>query len=224
LVSPERAKKIVWYFFRKYNCKKLQGRDDNLKLAQHALCTICLADPTRRRHCTVKMGKDNSPSSLLDHMRIHHLEEFNAVVLATNKRVSLPTFTAQRREPCVRELLGNSSAREIADKSPATADATPNAGNAAGAALHEGAMARHSALQILFLDTAAEPAGAPGKQRAMTDIFKPTSTWTKKQEKQWKEDLVCCVAEQYLPLAIVDAPAFRAMIQTLNPKASIPAL
>jgi len=34
--------------------------------------------------------------------------------------------------------------------------------------------------------------------------------------------LVCCIAEQYLPLAIVEAPAFRSMIQTLNPKASIP--
>ncbi len=30
------------------------------------------------------------------------------------------------------------------------------------------------------------------------------------------------MAEQYLPLAIVEAPAFRAMIQTLNPKASNP--
>jgi hypothetical protein len=33
LVSPERAKNVVWYFFRKYNCKKIHGRDDNLKLA-----------------------------------------------------------------------------------------------------------------------------------------------------------------------------------------------
>ena len=46
----------------------------------------------------------------------------------------------------------------------------------------------------------------------MTDIFKSSSTWTEKQEKKWKEDLVCCVAEQYWPLAIVDAQAFRAMI------------
>ena len=108
LVSPERAKNVAWCFFRKYNCKKLQGRHDNLKLTQYALCTICLADPTRRLHCTVKMGKDNSPSSLLDHMRIYHLEEFNAVVLATNKGVSLATFTAHRRESRVRELIGNS--------------------------------------------------------------------------------------------------------------------
>jgi hypothetical protein len=74
LVSPERAKNVLWYFFRKYNHKKLQCRDDNLKLKQYALSTICMTDPTRRWNCTVKMGKDNSPSSLLDYLRIHHLE------------------------------------------------------------------------------------------------------------------------------------------------------
>jgi hypothetical protein len=44
LVSPERTKNVVWYFFRKYNSKKLQGRDDNLKLTQYVLYTICLTD------------------------------------------------------------------------------------------------------------------------------------------------------------------------------------
>ena len=67
LVSPERAKNNVWFFFRKYNPKKLEG-PNNLRLAQHVLCTICLEDITRRRLCTVQMGKDNSPSPLLDHM------------------------------------------------------------------------------------------------------------------------------------------------------------
>ncbi len=37
LVSPEWAKNVAWCFFRKYNCKKLQGRHDNLKLAQHTI-------------------------------------------------------------------------------------------------------------------------------------------------------------------------------------------
>ncbi len=77
LVSPERAKNNVWFFFRKYNPKKLEG-PNNLRLAQHALCTICLEDITRRRLCTVQMGKDNSQSPLLDHMKTHHLEEYNA--------------------------------------------------------------------------------------------------------------------------------------------------
>jgi hypothetical protein len=163
LVSPERAKNFVWSFFKKYGSKKLQGEDVNLKLSQQALCTICLADQTRRRHCTVKWGKDNSPSSLMDHMRIHHQDEFNAVVVANSKGVSLATFTAKRQEPRVRSLIGNSSVRESADNSPATADATPRAGNAAGAALHEDSMTRRSALKSLFVDTSAERAGAPGR-------------------------------------------------------------
>ena len=88
--------------------------------------------------------------------------------------------------------------------------------------MHEASMARLAATQALFEKPAAEVAGAAGQQRSLTDVFKPLLSWTEKQDKQWKEDLVCCVAEQYLPLAIVDAPAFRSMMQTLNPKASIP--
>ena len=37
LVSPERAKNVVWCFFKKYGSKKLKDQDDNLKLAQQAL-------------------------------------------------------------------------------------------------------------------------------------------------------------------------------------------
>jgi hypothetical protein len=222
LVSPERAKNLVWYFFKKYGTKQLNRQDDNLNLAQQALCTICLADQDRRRHCTVKLGKDKSPTSMMDHLRNHHREEFDAVVVANTRGLSLVVFNAQRKEPRVRALLGNSSQRESTDNSPATIDSTPNAGNAAGVALHEGSMARLAATQALFQKPATQEAGGLGQQRSMTDVFKPLSSWTEKQDKQWKEDLVCCVAEQYLPLAIVDAPAFRSMIQTLNPKASIP--
>ena len=57
LVSPERTKNAVRCFFKKYGSKKLKGQDYNLKLAQQALCTICLADQARRLHCTVKLGK-----------------------------------------------------------------------------------------------------------------------------------------------------------------------
>ncbi len=34
LVSPERAKNLVWYFFKKYGTKNLNCADDNLNLAQ----------------------------------------------------------------------------------------------------------------------------------------------------------------------------------------------
>ena len=40
LVSPERAKNVVWCFFRKFGSKPLKGQDDNLRLAQQVLCTI----------------------------------------------------------------------------------------------------------------------------------------------------------------------------------------
>jgi hypothetical protein len=105
---------------REFGSKKLNGQDALLKLAQEALCTICLADQKRRRHCTVKLGKDASPSSLMDHMRIHHQDDFNAVVVANSKGVSLVTFTAKRQEPRVRTLLGNSSKTLLGNSSKAS--------------------------------------------------------------------------------------------------------
>ena len=83
LVSPERAKNLVWYFFKKYGTKQLNRQDDNLNLAQQTLCTICLTDQDRRRYCTVKLDKDKSPTSMLDHLRNHHREEFDTVVVPT---------------------------------------------------------------------------------------------------------------------------------------------
>jgi hypothetical protein len=106
------------------------------KLVQQALCTICLTDMTRRAHCTVKLGKDNSPSSMMDHLRIHHLVEFDAVAVANSKGLTLAAFKTQQKEPRVCALLGNSSAGQSAEQSLATPNATANAGNAAGAARH----------------------------------------------------------------------------------------
>jgi hypothetical protein len=54
------------------------------KLVQQSLCTICLTDTRRdkaqRAHCTVKLGKDNSPSPTMDHLRIHHRDELGGNV------------------------------------------------------------------------------------------------------------------------------------------------
>jgi hypothetical protein len=46
-------------------------------------CTIYMTDKTRRAHCTVKLGKDNSPSSMMDHLRIHHRDELDGNVTAS---------------------------------------------------------------------------------------------------------------------------------------------
>jgi hypothetical protein len=88
LFCPERAKNLVWCFFRKYGSKNLKSVEDNLKLAQQALCTICLTDMTRRAHCTVKLDKDNSPSSMMDHLQneIYGLSRGGAVLAIGNCR------------------------------------------------------------------------------------------------------------------------------------------
>ena len=119
----------------------------------------------------------------MDHLRNHHREEFDAVVVVNTRGLSLVVFNAQRKEPRVRALLGNSSQRESTDNSPATIDSTPNAGNTAGVALHEGSMARLAATQSLFQKPDTQEAGGLGQQRSMTDVFKPLSSWTEKQDK-----------------------------------------
>jgi hypothetical protein len=60
LVSPERVKNLLWYFFKKYGTKKVYRQDVKLNLAEEVLCTICLVDQDRRRYSTVKLGKDKS--------------------------------------------------------------------------------------------------------------------------------------------------------------------
>jgi hypothetical protein len=61
--------------------------------------------------------------------------------LTTNHRlrwwITWAVFNTQRKEPRVCVLLGNSSQREITDRSPTTAHAAPNAGKAPGASFHD---------------------------------------------------------------------------------------
>jgi hypothetical protein len=123
------------------------------------------------------------------------------------------------RTSCVCVLIGNSSAGESPEQNNSTPNDTPNDGNVVGATLHEDSMVRHSVFQTLFVDTVAEPAGEPGKHRSVEDILQ---ICTEKHDKQWKEDLVCWVSDQYLSQAIVDVPVSRSMIQTWNPKTSNP--
>ncbi len=90
LVSPARAQNPVWCFFKKYGCKKRLDHlgDDTLQLSTQAICMLCHQHEDKRRvqHATVKLGKDNSPSSLMDHLRIHHLQEYNSVAVALSKK------------------------------------------------------------------------------------------------------------------------------------------
>eukprot|EP00001_Collodictyon_triciliatum_P010032 01924_2 len=47
-------------------------------------------------------------------------------------------------------------------------------------------------------------------------MFQPSAAWTQGEDRHWKEQLVGLIAEQYLSFAIVDSPAFRAVIGTLK--------
>ncbi len=69
---------------------------------------------------------------IMDHMRIHHLNEYNVVVVVNDKGQSLTSFTGQWKEPRVIVLFGNGSVRENVDQNPPTPNVTPNTGDDAG--------------------------------------------------------------------------------------------
>ena len=56
---------------------------------QDTLDMLCYVheDLDRRLNVTVKFGKENSPSSLMDHMRIHHHQEYITVVVVNIKNL-----------------------------------------------------------------------------------------------------------------------------------------
>ena len=72
-----KGKNVVWCFFRKYDIKKIKEKhtvNDILKLDQYVLCMFCYKDPDpeQRLKVTVKLGKDYSPTVMVEHMTHHH--------------------------------------------------------------------------------------------------------------------------------------------------------
>ena len=63
---------------------------------------------------------------------MHHLNEYNVVVVFNDKGQSLTSFTGQWKEPRVIVLFGNGSVRESVGQNPPTSNVTPNTGDDAG--------------------------------------------------------------------------------------------
>ncbi len=68
ITNPQNAQNCVWTWGFKYkHPPKCQGGFQN-----HAFCAICLVDNLGA--ATVKLGKDNSPSTLATHLQYSHPE------------------------------------------------------------------------------------------------------------------------------------------------------
>ena len=115
-------------------------------LDQHALCMLCYKDPDpdQRLKVTVKLGKDYSPTVMIEHMMHHHKQEYASVVIDNFKGQSLPSFTGGSQEPRVMSLLeGSGSIVERPEQ-------MSNPGNPEGVALFPAFMARYAALAGSF--------------------------------------------------------------------------
>ena len=223
LISPVKAKNVVWHFFRKYNPRKLPVKNvgsDKLHLDRHALCMLCYKseDDRTRQAVTVILGKDNSPTPLVEHMRVHHHTDYEEVLRGNKLGLSVCDFTS-RLNVAVDTLLGtNASVAQTPHApggTPTPMTGTVNPANGGGAGAHAATMARFSSTTALFQAPTEQPTPR-GKQTSMSDMFQPSAAWTQGEDRHWKEQLVGLIAEQYLSFAIVDSPAFRAVIGTLK--------
>ena len=103
LVCPERAKNLVWSYFKKCGSKNLTRGHDNLKLQQQALCTICLADQDRRCHSTVLLLISGKFTSMLSqNVRMpRQVSERKASRIIEESGCGKPKFVpAGRRSDC----------------------------------------------------------------------------------------------------------------------------
>ena len=70
ITKPQNAQNCVWTWGLKYKYPpKCTG---GFRVQNHALCAICLVDNLGA--ATVKLGKDNSPSTLATHLQYSHPE------------------------------------------------------------------------------------------------------------------------------------------------------
>ena len=175
-------------------------------------------DDRTRQAVTVILGKDNSPTPLVEHMRVHHHTDSEEVLRGNKLGLAVCDFTS-RLNVAVDTLLGtNASVAQTPHApggTPTPMTGTVNPANGAGAGAHAATMARFAATTALFQAPTEQPTPR-GKQTSMSDMFQPSAAWTQGEDRHWKEQLVGLIAEQYLSFAIVDSPAFRDVIGTLK--------
>ena len=179
-------------------------------------------DDRTRQAVTVILDKDNSPTPLVEHMRVHHHTDYEEVLRGNKLGLSVCDFTS-RLNVAVDTLLGtNASVAQTPHApggTPTPMTGTVNPANGAGAGAHAATMARFAATTALFQAPTEQPTPR-GKQTSMSDMFQPSTAWTQGEDRHWKEQLVGLIAEQYLSFAIVDSPAFR-MVQNSTWKVSL---
>ena len=91
LVQSERDTNLVWHYFRKFWPKKLTEKRpdiDPFRLKDHALCILCYesTELDRKDHVTVKLGKNKSPTDMVDHIQRYHKEEYPSRTCVVNSR------------------------------------------------------------------------------------------------------------------------------------------
>ena len=83
----------------------------------------------------------------MDHLCIHHLQEYNAVVVVISKKISLTVFFTQRQVSRVCVMFqGNGPAQEIGNEAPRATHTT----DGEGVVLNEESVARRNAVSVFF--------------------------------------------------------------------------
>ena len=173
-------------------------------------------DDHTRQAVTVILGKDNSPTPLVEHMRVHHHTDYEEVLRGNKLGLSVCDFTS-RLNVVVDTLLGtNASVPQTPHgpgDTPTPMTGTVNPANGGGAGASAATISRFATTTTLFQDPTEQPT-ARGKETSMSDMFQPSTDWTQGEDRQWKEQLVVLIAEQYLSFAIVALSSFRDVMGT----------
>ena len=162
----------------------LQGGFQN-----HVLCSMCLVDNLGA--VTVKLGKDNSPSALVTHLQYSHPEEYKQMwaMEQKHKAPAQPSRSSPRKQHAS-EVPGAQGHVHVVRSSLNT--------------LFSGVVTRH-APESVHAPMSANPADlrshwAPVESQAEVNLG---------PDPRWVDSLVALIAEEFLPLGLVDKPSFR---------------
>jgi hypothetical protein len=185
IAKPQNAQHCVWTWGFKYkNPPKCEVGFQN-----RALCAMCLVDHLGA--ATVKLGKDNSPLALVTHLQYSHPAEYEQMWAMEQKRKAKahPSRSSPRKRPT-----------SLVPGAQGHVDAVRLSMNT----LFSGVVSHH-APESVRAPMSANPAGlrshwAPVESQAEVN---------RRPDPRWVDSLVSLIAEEFLPLELVDKASFR---------------
>ena len=195
--KPPSAKHSAWRWAFKY---KSPIRHNPAGYEHQALCSLCLQAKDLER-ATMKLGKSDSPTALMQHLQTVHPEAYTECLKLQEHRknpVKNPVNVQVRRSP-----------RKHSSSSQTTSHV-----DAVRTSLSK--MFEHVAPSSRQRQASSQEHASPGAAPARTEglhahmsMIQAASAVNKGPDPRWQDLLATFMAEEFLPLTLVDKPSFR---------------